>query len=162
MTEYKYEISTDGGCQPNPGPGGWACVIKASGGRKTELSGYGGDYTTNNRMELRAAIEGLRVILGIAISLELTQTVAICSDSAYVVNGVNHPNRLRKWRGNGFFKSNGKPLLNSEMWKELAELLDSHHLNITFKKVKAHIGLIDNEKADQLCTMEIVLNRPDK
>jgi len=162
VTKCKHEVWTDGGCEPNPGPGGWACVIKLHGGHKTEHSGYGGDHTTNNRMELRAAIEGLKAILVIANAERKRQTVVICSDSAYVVNGVNHPNRLQKWRGNGFYKSNGKPLLNSEMWKEMVKLLDSNKLEITFKKVKAHVGLTDNERADELCTIEIILNRPLK
>lgn len=129
-------IYTDGGCDPNPGRGGWGAVIQ-NNGKTTELSGCEA-HSTNNRMELTAAIQALK-------SLKEPSTVTLHTDSTYLQKGITEwmPGWLRKnWRG-----SSG-PVLNVDLWKELLEAEKPH--DVTWKWVKGHSANRFNARADQL------------
>lgn len=130
-------IYTDGGCDPNPGPGGWAALILQDG-QKRELSGAEA-YSTNNRMELTAAIRALR-------SLPEPAQVTLYTDSQYLQRGINEwmPNWLAKnWKA-----STGKPVLNQDLWKELLEALKPHQ--VRWQWVKGHAGNAYNTRVDAL------------
>lgn len=142
----KVRAYTDGACSGNPGPGGWAAVILFPSDRQ-EISGYEED-TTNNRMELRAAVETLRLVL----SLGYTK-IDIYSDSAYVVNAVKKE-WLKKWGHNGWKTVGGKDVKNKDLWLRLVELLTrSQYIN--FIKVKGHSGDKNNELVDKLAKREV-------
>jgi ribonuclease HI len=129
-------IYTDGGCDPNPGPGGWAALIM-SGDQKKEISGAN-KKTTNNRMELTAAIEALR-------SVSEPARIKIYTDSQYLQRGIEEwmPGWLRKnWRG-----SSG-PVLNQDLWKELLEAIKPHQ--VSWQWVKGHAGNVYNTRVDWL------------
>jgi ribonuclease HI len=132
-------VYTDGGCSGNPGPGGFGVVIDDADSRR-ELSG-GFRLTTNNRMEMTAAIVALEQLQGCG------KPVMLFSDSAYLVNGINQ-GWARNWRARGWRKSDGKPALNIDLWTRLLNLLEG--LNITLFWVKGHAGNELNERCDQL------------
>lgn len=134
----KIEIFTDGACSGNPGPGGWGCILRYGNAEK-ELSGGEGD-TTNNRMELTAAIEGLK-------ALKEKCEVTLYTDSQYVANGINK-GWARTWQKNGWIKSDKKPALNRELWEELLSLIDRHEVSVVW--VKGHNGHPENERCDRL------------
>ena len=134
----KIEIFTDGACSGNPGPGGWGCILRYGNAEK-ELSGGEGD-TTNNRMELTAAIEGLK-------ALKEKCEVTLYTDSQYVANGINK-GWARSWQKNGWIKSDKKPALNRELWEELLSLIDRHDVTVVW--VKGHNGHPENERCDRL------------
>ncbi len=134
----KIEIFTDGACSGNPGPGGWGCILRYGNAEK-ELSGGEGD-TTNNRMELTAAIEGLK-------ALKEKCEVTLYTDSQYVANGINK-GWARSWQKNGWIKSDKKPALNRELWEELLSLIDRHEVSVVW--VKGHNGHPENERCDRL------------
>ncbi len=140
-------VYTDGGCSGNPGPGGWGCVI-IDETKETLLSG-GEEYTTNNRMELKAAIEALRFIVENE-SLK-ARPVAVYSDSQYVKNGIT--SWINNWKKNGWKTASKKPVLNKELWIELDTFYNQ--LNIEWKWVKGHAGIKYNEVCDQLCQKEM-------
>jgi ribonuclease HI len=130
-------IYTDGACSGNPGPGGWGAILDYNGKRK-EL--YGGEMnTTNNRMELRAAIEALK-------ALKRPCSVEMHVDSNYVKDGITK--WIHGWKKNGWKTANKKPVKNSELWLELDGAIARH--NITWRWVKGHDGNPDNERADFL------------
>ncbi len=136
-------IYTDGGAINNPGPGGYGAVIidyDLEPAARREISG-GYRLTTNNRMELMACIAALRS-LGVS-----ERPIALYSDSSYVVNAVNK-GWARRWRLNGWLKSDKKPALNADLWEELLDLTAG--LTITFNWVKGHAGNPLNERCDQL------------
>ena len=135
-------IYTDGACSGNPGPGGWAAILMASGAKK-EMSGGERD-TTNNRMELMAVIEGLK-------ALKRPCKVDIYSDSAYVVNAFEQ-NWIGKWVKNGWKNSAKAEVANSDLWKELINLTSMH--NVTFHKVKGHADNEFNNRCDELAVRE--------
>ena len=135
------ELYTDGACSGNPGPGGWACILRYKDTER-ELSG-GEPQTTNNRMELRAVIEGLK-------QLKEPCHIVLSTDSRYVLDGATL--YLSGWQRNGWRKSNRKPVLNIDLWQELSELL-SHH-QIEWIWVKGHAGHPENERVDQLACAE--------
>jgi ribonuclease HI len=128
----------DGAVSGNPGPGGWAVVL-VKGAHRRELSG-GEALTTNNRMELRAVIEGLR-------ALTRPCRVRVQSDSAYVVN-AHRQGWLRTWQRNGWRTSARKPVENQDLWQELLAAEEPHE--ITWELVKGHAGHELNERADVL------------
>jgi ribonuclease HI len=128
----------DGAVSGNPGPGGWAVVL-VKGAHRRELSG-GETLTTNNRMELRAVIEGLR-------ALTRPCRVRVQSDSAYVVN-AHRQGWLRTWQRNGWRTSARKPVENQDLWQELLTAEEPHE--ITWELVKGHAGHELNERADVL------------
>ncbi len=133
------EIWTDGGCKPNPGPGGWAAILRARGVER-ELSG-GAAETTNNRMELTAAIESLS-------ALKKPCRVVLRTDSEYVKNGITrwHQGWVRKnWRN-----AAGDPVKNMDLWKLLLAAEKPH--SVEWKWVRGHSGDVMNERADVLAT----------
>ena len=130
-------IYTDGGCRGNPGPGGWGAVL-IWGDKKKKLYGSEQD-TTNNRMELLAAIEGLK-------SLKRTMDVKLYTDSQYVKQGIT--SWITNWKKNGWKTSNRKPVKNQDLWIALDSLIEIH--NVSWHWVKGHAGDPMNELADQL------------
>lgn len=131
-------IYTDGACTDNPGPGGYGTVIIDDGSR-VELSG-GYRMTTNNRMELTAIIKGLA-------SLKTPSQATLYSDSKYVVDAVTK-GWAKKWRSRDWFKYDGKPAKNPDLWARLLDLLDIH--DVAFVWIRGHAGNIENERCDQL------------
>ena len=132
------DIYTDGACSGNPGDGGWG-VILMFGGREKELSG-GEQSTTNNRMEVYAAIAGLS-------ALTEKCNVKLYSDSAYLVNAIEQ-HWLEGWKRNGWKTSSKSPVKNRDLWEKLSGLLDIH--NVTFIKVKGHADNEYNNRCDTL------------
>ena len=131
------ELFTDGACLGNPGPGGWGALLRA-GARERELSG-GEAQTTNNRMELMAAIAGLEC-------LKRPCAVALTTDSQYVKRGVEE--WMARWRANGWRTSDRKPVKNQDLWERLAAAIANHR--ITWHWVKGHAGHAENERVDEL------------
>ena len=137
MTKNPVVIHTDGACSGNPGPGGWGVVMDWNGTRK-EL--YGGEQlTTNNRMELVAATEGLK-------ALKRGCTVEMHVDSVYVKDGIGK--WIHSWKKNGWKTADKKPVKNVELWQALDEAIQRHE--ISWHWVKGHAGHPDNERADEL------------
>ena len=141
MKEIK--IYTDGACSKNPGPGGWGAVLIYKSHRK-EISGADAQ-TTNNRMELTAVIEALK-------ALKRPCNVTLYSDSKYVIDSINK-DWVYKWEANNWIKSDRKPALNTDLWKELLALLEVH--NVKFVWVKGHNGNEYNERCDELAVKAI-------
>jgi ribonuclease HI len=137
------ELFTDGACSGNPGPGGWAAILRTAGGRERELSG-GEAQTTNNRMELMAAIAGLE-------ALRRPCTVVLHTDSKYVMDGATK--WIHGWKKNGWRTADKKPVKNVELWQRLDEARARHHID--WKWVKGHSGHVENERADRLARLEI-------
>ena len=131
-------IYTDGACSGNPGIGGWGAVILENNKEDIFLNG-GSDNTTNNRLELTAAIEALKYF-------EDQQTITIITDSKYVKDGIQ--SWIQNWKKNGWKTATKKPVKNKELWVELDDLITKH--NITWEWVKGHAGNTYNEKADYL------------
>ena len=131
------EIFTDGACKGNPGPGGWGAIIR-SGTREKELSG-GEPLTTNNRMELLAAIRGLE-------ALKRPCRVQLYTDSIYVRDGFTK--WIHGWRKNGWRTADRKPVKNAELWQELVEAAAPHR--VEWHWVKGHSGHAENDRADAL------------
>ncbi len=132
------EIFTDGACSGNPGPGGWGVVLRF-GEIEKELSG-GEMNTTNNRMELTAAIKGLE-------ALKEPCNVTLTTDSKYVSDGINM-GWAKAWRQNGWKKSDRKPALNTDLWERLLDLSEVHDVTVIW--VKGHAGHPENERCDKL------------
>ena len=140
-------IYTDGGCHGNPGPGGWGAVI-IDGDTVRKLSG-GEAHTTNNRMELMAAIQALAAV---SADESLRQRdIQMFSDSQYVKNGIT--SWIQNWKRNGWRTATKKPVLNRELWEQLDALYGS--LSVSWQWVKGHAGVTYNEVCDKLCQMEI-------
>lgn len=136
-------IYTDGACSGNPGPGGWAAILFYGEHRK-ELSG-GEEETTNQRMELKAAIEGLQ-------ALKEPCKVKLYSDSAYLVNCFQQ-GWYKSWQKNGWKNSKGKPVENKDLWERLLDLNEQHQ--VEFIKVKGHADDPWNNRCDQLAVAAI-------
>lgn len=150
MTQ-KVEIYTDGACQGNPGPGGWGVILRYKGVEK-ELSGYD-PATTNNRMELQAAIEGLA-------SLKRAMKADVFTDSQYLRDGITK--WLFQWKKNNWRLSNNKPVKNKDLWEKLESLIETHH--VEWHWVRGHAGHPENERADALARQAItdVLKSPQQ
>ena len=131
------EIFTDGACSGNPGPGGWGAILQFKHEEK-ELSG-GAQETTNNRMELQAAIEGLR-------ALKRPMRVATHTDSTYVKDGITK--WIVNWKRNGWKTAARKPVKNVDLWQALDDVLSGH--DVEWYWVKGHAGHPGNERADAL------------
>lgn len=134
------DIYTDGACRGNPGRGGWGAILVYNGKEK-ELSG-GEKLTTNNRMELTAAIEALSV-------LREPCDVTLTSDSKYLVDAINKK-WITSWQRQGWRKADKSPVLNVELWQKLVQLLEKHR--VTFVWVHGHQGHAYNERCDALAT----------
>lgn len=139
MSAFKpsVELFADGACLGNPGPGGWAYLLRA-GGQEREEAGAEAD-TTNNRMELMAVIRGLE-------ALKKPCLVVLASDSQYVVKGIAE--WLPGWKRKGWRKADGQPVMNAELWQRLDAQLQVHRVTATW--VKGHAGHPENERVDRL------------
>lgn len=131
-------IFTDGACSGNPGPGGYGVILQTNG-RKKELSG-GFKRTTNNRMEITAAITGLE-------ALKNPCRVTLYSDSQYLVNAMNE-GWARRWKTNGWMRNKKDKALNPDLWERLLRLCDRH--NVSFQWVKGHSSHPENNRCDRL------------
>lgn len=132
-------VFSDGGCKPNPGRGGWAALLMWEGEKK-ELSG-GEIDTTNNRMELTAAVRALE-------ALKRPCNVEFYTDSEYLKNGIT--SWIKGWKRNGWKTAKGDPVLNRDLWTTLDALTQKH--TITWKWTRGHAGNVHNERVDQLAT----------
>ncbi len=144
------EIYTDGACRGNPGPGGWGVLLR-SGGRERQI--WGGErLTTNNRMEMMAAIQGLT-------ALRRPCRVAVYTDSEYLRRGISE--WLPQWKSRGWKTSARKPVKNDDLWRQLDDLATRHE--IEWHWVKGHAGHPGNERADALANqgVDAVLTMPD-
>ncbi len=135
------EIHTDGACSGNPGPGGWAAVVLRPDGRVRELAGRA-PGTTNNRMELTAAIEGLRSVSRDA------GPVRLYTDSTYVISGVTK--WVAGWKRRGWTTSSGGPVLNRDLWETLDALAAARGKDLSWRYVRGHSGHSGNERCDAL------------
>ena len=131
------EVFTDGACLGNPGPGGWAALLRM-GTREKELSGGEAD-TTNNRMELMAAIAGIE-------ALKRACDVVVTTDSEYVRRGVEE--WMPRWQANGWRTSDKKPVKNRDLWERMAAALTDH--TVRWRWVRGHTGHVENERVDVL------------
>jgi len=143
----KVKIYTDGACSGNPGDGGWAAILLYNGHEK-EIAGYEKD-ATNNRMELKAAIEALKC-------LKEPCEAELYSDSSYIVDAFNS-NWLENWKSNGWINSSKDEVKNIDLWKELEKLCSIH--KVRWVKVKGHSGNEYNNRCDKLAVNEIKKNR---
>lgn len=136
------EIYTDGACRGNPGPGGWGVILRYKGHEKTL---YGGEaHTTNNRMELMAAIAALE-------ALKRRSRVSLTTDSQYVKLGIT--TWLADWKRRGWKTADKKPVKNVDLWQRLDELVGKHE--VSWHWVRGHTGHVDNERADSLANLAI-------
>ncbi len=135
----KVRLITDGACSGNPGPGGWACILRYNEHKK-ELFGYS-PRTTNNRMELTAAIEGLK-------ALKEPCEVEVVTDSEYLKKGIT--TWIHNWKHRGWKTSEKKPVVNQDLWQELDEQVSRHKATWTW--TKGHASHQDNNRADDLAT----------
>ena len=133
---------TDGGCSGNPGPGGWGTVLRY-GDKVKELSG-GDPATTNNRMELTAALKGLA-------ALKVPCKIIVHTDSEYVKNGITK--WIAGWKKNGWKTKDKSPVKNADLWQALDKAAETH--TIEWRWVKGHAGVPDNERCDALATAAI-------
>ena len=135
-------LFTDGACSGNPGPGGWAFILRhLKTGTEKEASG-GKPHTTNNQMELLAVVQGLQ-------ALKRPCSVELFTDSVYVGKGLSE--WMKKWKANGWKRSEGgrlKPIKNEEIWRELDELVSKHKVKYT--RVAGHSGHPENDRCDEL------------
>lgn len=142
MVTQVVEIFTDGACRGNPGPGGWGAILRAEG-RERELNGAEAQ-TTNNRMELMAVIESLRV-------LKQSCQVTVTTDSKYVKDGMT--SWLPNWKRRGWRTSQGKPVKNIDLWQALDTEVARHEVH--WEWVRGHTGHVENERADALARQAI-------
>jgi len=135
----RVQIITDGACIGNPGPGGWACILRYNHHKKEV---WGGEpMTTNNRMELTAAIEGLR-------ALRERCEVEVVTDSQYLKNGIT--SWINGWKRNGWTTREKKPVVNQDLWEALDSLVNKHSVHWTW--TKGHADHDDNNRCDKLAT----------
>jgi ribonuclease HI len=140
------DIFTDGACSGNPGPGGWAAILRAAG-REREISG-GEEATTNNRMELMAVIRALE-------ALKRPSAIRLHTDSRYVMDGASK--WMKNWKANGWKTADRKSVKNEELWRALDAAMTEH--KISWKWVAGHSGHPENERADALARAAIPLTR---
>lgn len=131
---------TDGGCAPNPGPGGWG-VLLIDGDAETELYGGTAEVTTNNRMEITAALRALS-------ASPSDRPLIVYADSRYVIDGIT--SWVKGWVARGWRASGGKPVVNADLWRELLAATEGR--DITWEWVRGHDGDAGNERADELAT----------
>ena len=148
ITKTDVVIYADGACSGNPGPGGWAAILIAMGVEK-EISGFDPD-TTNNRMELTAALEALK-------ELNRPCNVTVYSDSAYLVSAFNE-NWIQNWQKRNWKNAAGMPVSNRDLWEALWEEQKQH--TMTWKKVRGHADNPYNNRCDKMAVNEIKKNTP--
>jgi ribonuclease HI len=136
------DVFTDGACSGNPGPGGWGAILR-SGAHEKEISG-GETLTTNNRMEMTAAIRALQ-------SLKKPSQVTIHTDSRYLMDGATQ--WMKKWKSNGWKTSDKKPVKNDDLWRALEDASAPH--DVSWRWVKGHSDHVENERADALARAAI-------
>jgi ribonuclease HI len=137
MTYKIVSLFTDGACKGNPGPGGWGAILEFESHRK-EIFG-GEEQTTNNRMELRAAIEGLSALRSRCL-------VNLYTDSVYVKDGITK--WIDNWKANGWRTASRKPVSNQDLWQQLDSISNEH--DVRWNWIKGHAGHPGNERADEL------------
>lgn len=145
MSRPQVDIFTDGACSGNPGPGGWGAILR-SGTNEREISG-GDAATTNNRMEIIAAIRALE-------ALKTPATVTIHTDSRYLMDGITK--WLPRWKAKGWRTAENKPVKNVELWVELEKAIASHY--VSWRWVKGHSDHVENSRADALARAAIPKN----
>lgn len=138
-----YIIFTDGACQGNPGPGGWAAIIASPEGQVWELGGFE-PATTNNRMELRATLEALRSIPRDTKA----KSIHLYTDSQYVIQGIT--SWIHGWEARGWITKDGKPVSHGELWRELKAAADSAPVKIEWRYVAGHSAYPGNERCDRI------------
>lgn len=143
------EIFTDGACLGNPGPGGWAALLRSKG--KEKLLSGGEEHTTNNRMELAAAIMALE-------ALKRACQVNLTTDSRYVMQGIEE--WMPRWRARGWRTADGKPVKNQDLWERLSAAANRHQ--IRWHWVKGHAGHAENERVDQAARAEAEQRKGDR
>lgn len=142
----RVEIFTDGACSGNPGPGGWGAILRYKG---TEKEIFGGDpETTNNRMEMMAAISALE-------ALKRPSQVDLTTDSSYVKDGITK--WIHGWKKRSWKTANKKPVKNMDLWQRLEQALERH--DVQWHWVKGHAGHVENERADELARQGVEQNR---
>lgn len=149
MKDQIVDIFTDGACSGNPGPGGWGAILRFQGQEK-EIAG-GDLQTTNNRMELMAAIQALS-------QLKKASVVRIHTDSKYVMDGIT--TWISNWKARGWKTADKKPVKNVDLWQQLDEIAQKH--DITWTWVKGHSGHPENERADLLARNAIITTMMEK
>lgn len=137
------EIFTDGACSNNPGPGGWAALLRF--GKNEKILSGGEESTTNNRMELMAAIMGLR-------NLKEPCHVILSTDSEYVMKGITE--WMENWKRKGWRTANNKPVKNQDLWIALEKEIERHQ--IKWEWVKGHSGHVENDRVDELARNEVI------
>lgn len=150
----KITFYTDGACSGNPGPGGWAVAMMAN--EKIKVVSGGEKETTNNRMEIKAILEALKIVDGKLGDGKRDEQCEIYSDSAYAVNAINN-GWLTNWIFNGWKTAKGDPVKNVDLWVEISSLLNVFSLigpKVAIKKVKGHNGNTFNEMVDQAARKE--------
>jgi len=135
MSEKTVELFTDGACAGNPGPGGWAALLRR--GSRERLIAGGDEATTNNRMELTACIEGL-------LAIKRPCRVVVTTDSQYVVKGIQE--WLPRWRARQWRTAGGDPVLNRDLWEALDKVVSLH--DVKWQWVRGHSGHAENERVD--------------
>lgn len=141
------EIYTDGACSGNPGPGGWGTLIEFADGQRHELGG-GDAKTTNNRMEMQAAIAALEFLSSASIN---SGAIILHTDSEYLKNGITK--WIKGWKRKGWKTSSGKPVLNKDLWQQLDQLshtLTAEQIDIDWRYVRGHTGNPGNERCDEI------------
>ena len=146
MSEERVTVHTDGSCSGNPGPGGWGAIL-TFGDHEKELNG-GEPHTTNNRMELMAAISALE-------ALKRSCSVDLYTDSEYMRGGIT--GWINNWKKNGWRTADKKPVKNVDLWKRLDAALVQH--NVRWHWVKGHAGHTMNERADELARSGLIAAR---
>jgi ribonuclease HI len=142
LSALRVDIFTDGACSGNPGPGGWGAILR-SGSHEKEISG-GEKATTNNRMEIMAAIRALE-------SLKTPSSVTIHTDSRYLMDGATQ--WIKKWKANGWKTADKKPVKNEDLWRALETAADPHA--VSWRWVKGHSDHVENARADALARAAI-------
>jgi ribonuclease HI len=141
-SETKIDVFTDGACSGNPGPGGWGAILR-SGPHEREISG-GEAQTTNNRMEITAAVRALE-------SIKKPSQVVIHTDSRYLMDGATQ--WLRRWKTNGWKTSDKKPVKNEDLWRALESAMERHQ--VSWRWVRGHADHVENNRADALARAAI-------
>lgn len=152
----RYHLFTDGACQPNPGKGGWAFILypKAYPKKRVTRSGY--DATaTNNRMEITAVLEGFKYVVHATCNSGVCPDITLFSDSKYILQAIE--SWMQSWATNGWKRKDKKPVLNSDLWKQIHDM--STRILVSCVHIKGHSGHPENEECDQLAVTEIQVNK---